>query len=513
MLSPTLKALATLTDLAPTQQRGVIDALAKLEPQLLVEMTKRCDLNDDMMSALVRAAPSYHLDGLLARLTPNEILRNAAVEAHGAAPATVVWLARHGHLDQAVDLAARVQPEKAEFVAERWEHAVGEQLPDQIRAALVDASLTRTGPPPKLSEMSDWEQDEALRQREAENDARRGRTWRLLEPSPAMWIQLACEGKHAAQVRSILLEYAQTLADEVLLACAPEVTGERLRMGDDELLAASFAGVRLERTADHVRRWPRLRELIPDQLDRVVREAIEDGWTPTGEKYSGPSWSEIKGLAELTDDPTLLADAATALGTGSPPTYRRPRSKTDPAEQWYSDRSEAAGALAANPCTPPGSLLAAIAALDSLALEKIIQQGDEHLANACRERLADLERARTASDPDIVVVPSDSELAHLSDPVGELRRHLRYLRGRAAQREATSEGILRSRYTTPELLRDLPAYLVLSSHDQATTVATMIAETCSDEPDRWARLTAIFESKPGKGPSFGAWLDRLTAAQ
>lgn len=506
MKSPALSALARMTDLSTVQQRGMIQALATLEPYLLVEVAEREDLDEDSHACMVRASPTYLLTDILDRLPPDLSLLETAVDAHGATPDLVLLCGQRGWLDRAADLAMRIDPRAAESVANRWARGVGDPLPNRIRSALVHAALTETEPRPEIDGMSEWDRKEALERLRVEEEARESRAWRLLEPAPDLWTDLTRDSEHGIRVQRILLERAGALPDEALLACLPEITGDHLRDSKSEL----FAGIRLHIAGERVRRWPRLRELIPDDLRRVVREAVDDGWTPAGSRYTGPNWKALAAVAELSDDHGLLTDAANALNADNP--WTNSRAHQDLAERWHDERADAAAALAANPSMSVEAMIAALDGLDEQALERIVSRAQSAVADACHSRLAKLRREAAARVPNIVQVPTDDDLVLLPDPAGELRNHLRYLRGRASQRDATREALLRSRFATPDVLRALPAYLVLDSPDQAEQVAGMIAESCADHSERWSSLPGLYESPPGKTLTFGAWLDRLTTA-
>ncbi|WP_410621805.1 hypothetical protein [Amycolatopsis sp. cmx-8-4] len=105
-----------------------------------------------------------------------------------------------------------------------------------------------------MTELSNWERQELIKQLAGEERRRARAAWRVLEPAPELWEPLARDGDDAPHVRRILLDSAEQLTDAVLMACLPAVTGDRLR-DDDDLMA----GVRLTLASDLVRRWPRLR--------------------------------------------------------------------------------------------------------------------------------------------------------------------------------------------------------------------------------------------------------------
>jgi hypothetical protein len=178
--------------------------------------------------------------------------------------------------------------------------------------------LTEREPPPDVASMTDWEQREALERLDQERAERAQIAWSLLEGHPQLWAALARDGEHATPIRWILLEHPDELTDEVLLACIPEVISERLR---DVTYAKYVHGVRLRGAAEHVRRWPRLRQIAAEELRGLVREVVDGGWTPL-ERCIGPEWEAIAALAELSDDVQLLTNTVAALRTAEPATYQ-----------------------------------------------------------------------------------------------------------------------------------------------------------------------------------------------
>lgn len=235
----------------------------------------------------------------------------------------------------------------------------------------------------------------------------------------------------------------------------------------------------------------------------MLREVVEDGWTPRGSSYFGPHWKSLAAVAELADDADLLADAVAALQADNPWIQRPNREE---AARWATERAEAAAALAANPHTPRQAIIGVLPALDEATLAQILPQVTESTADAVQERLARLQEAAASREVKIVKVPDDDELSRLPDPTEELKRHLRHLRGRAKQRDATCDALLRSAFTDDDLLRALPAKRVLNSPEQAERVARMISEACGDQPGRWTALPTHSASQSG---TFGQWLDQL----
>lgn len=220
-------------------------------------------------------------------------------------------------------------------------------------------------------------------------------------------------------------------------------------------------------------------------------------------------------MGELTDNPDYLASAAGAVKAAEPP-IERPFPSRRPADvnRWYELRADAVAALARNPHTPAVCLTDAVAVLDERAVTAILNQSPPADLDAlCRRRIQELDEiAARNRPPQPVEVPPDDDLAKLTDPAAELTTHLRHLRSRAAQRDVTIAGLLQSRYASPEILRALPAYRILDSADKAALVATMIADSCGDDPARWQTLATLCQTTPDKKTTFGRWLDSLSDA-
>lgn len=377
-------------------------------------------------------------------------------------------------------------------------------MPTSVRLALVDAALTEREPRPDFRSMSERERSKALERLGEEETARAQVAWSLLEAHPQQWVSLARGGEHALQIRRILLEYPDELTDEVLLACIPEVISEQLR--DVEYLH----GARLCGAAEYVRRWPRLRQIAAEELRGLVRDVVDGGWTPSG-RYSGPEWESITALAELSDDVQLLSDAVAAIRTAEPSNYRT-RDK-EGLDDWHGGRANAVAALAANSHVPRSELIVLLPALDECGLDAIHQHSDGELRAASAAKLARVRQTAEERRPKLIEVPNDDELAVHDDPVAVLRTHVKYLNARAAQRDLTIDGLLRSRFTTPEILRTLPAARVLDAAEQADQVAELLANVCGDDYQCWNTLPALLDPPPARTVTFGAWLDRLTPAE
>jgi hypothetical protein len=497
MEAAVLAALARRPGLSVVQLRGVLGTVATLAPGLIADLSDRDDLDDELRGEIIRRAPRHRVVDVLGRWPAAPEWVDVVLAAHGAFPELVMYCDGQGWEGLAVETASQVDVEDVDHVEERWIRTRG-PLPSAVRIALVHAALTERMPRPRLTEMSEWERREAMERLSHEEDRRQRIAWHLLEPAPELWEELAREGKHAMHVRRILLERPEKLADKVLLACLPAVTNDNLRDGDD-----LFAGIRLTEAADCVRRRPRLCDIAAAELKRLVREAVEDGWTPTG-RFTG--WKEITALAELTDDPALLVDAVTATRNAAEPNSTRQHGEKEPS--WSEERAATVAALTANPATPRNELTALLPALDEAALLAVTRHSGGDLQAAACARLAKL-REEEARHPTLIQIPSDEELADLDDPAEELRTHLKHLRTRAEQRDTTCEGLLRSRFTTPSILRDLPAHRVLESREQADLTARMIAETCGDNLTRWNGIAAHLDPPPRKAVTFGAWLDGL----
>lgn len=520
-----IEALVRRDALTNEAVRGLIPIMASIAPERLPDLADRPDLDDASRAELLRAARPYEVTEMLDRWPPNVELVDLAVLVHGSSPRLVAYCGAQGWVAKAARLAAGVRPEEATAVPARWEDQVGYPVPPEVRLALLDAAVVdRSGPTPDFSSMMDWERRDFFEQVEREEEAETRRVWHLIEAVPELWTELAREGRHAVVVRAVLLDRRADLPDDVLIACLPTITHDALRSGtEDDRLRPWRAGLRLSSTASYVRRRPRIRAIAPDALRRVVREAVEDGWTPRDRILRQPDWPAIAGLAVLTDDADLLAAAAAAATAGAATaTARAATARNHPAEpsrpslpdtaDWSAERAEAVVALVDNPATPRAALVALVPTLDKRTLNLILERGESELADACHAQLERLRRDAEARRPRLVAVPSDDELARTADPVAELRGHLRHLRASAAQRDLTADGLLRSRYTTPELLRAVPARHVLACSARAGQVADIIIEACGDDLDRWQALGSWTGTKPPPTMTFDAWLERLGAA-
>ncbi len=496
-------ALARLRSLSAAQVRGVVTAVARSQPRLLVELAGRNDLDDGLREYLVREAPSYLVVELLGDWALDPGLVRAAVEVHGPLPDLVAWCGAHGWMELACELAGCVEWTSVRSVAFRWSRVVDEEMPSSVRLALVDAALTEREPPPDVMSMSEWERREVLERLDQERTERAETAWSLLEQHPQLWASSARDGAHAMLIRRILLKYPHELTDEALLACIPEVISEKLR--DAEYLQ----GERLCVAARHLRRWARLRQLAADELRGLVHEVVDGGWTPV-DRYIGPEWRAIAALAELSEDVQLLTDTVAVLRTAEPSDHQ-PRDRERLA-QWHDERVTALAVLTTNSRVPRAELIAWLPTLDERALEVIHQNSEGELRAASAAQLARVRQAAEEQRPKLIEVPNDDELVEHDDPAAVLCTHVKYLKARAAQRDVTIDGLLRSRFTTPEILRVLPAAGVLDAAEQADQVAELLATACGDDQQRWGMLPALLDPPPKRTVTFGAWLDRLTPA-
>lgn len=340
MESPVLTALVRAPELSRPQLQGVITTITTLAPAQVVDLADRGDLDDELRAEILRRAPRYRVVDVLGRWPAAPALLQVAADAHGAFADLVLYCEEHGWRDRATELASQVVVDEVDHLAARWTRTRG-PLPAAIRIALVHAALTETAPRPRLTEMSEWERRNAMEQLAQERNRRVRKAWQLLEPAPELWEQFARDGNDARHVRRVLLDHAEQLTDDVLLACLPEVTNDDLRDGDD-----LFAGVRLSQAAARVRRWPRLRDIAAPELSRVVREAVEDGWAPDG-RFT--HWTGIAALAELSADTALLSDAVVATRNTTKPNYLSRDRQDEPS--WEEERADAVAALTVNSAT------------------------------------------------------------------------------------------------------------------------------------------------------------------
>jgi hypothetical protein len=91
-------------------------------------------------------------------------------------------------------------------------------------------------------------------------------------------------------------------------------------------------------------------------------------------------------------------------------------------------------------------------------------------------------------------------------------RSLKILDGEKALAVETTKRLFTTGALSLDLLACYPIPIPFpcqNSHEQAHQVATMIVETCADDPQRWAALPRRSELAPGKSLTFGAWLNGL----
>jgi hypothetical protein len=162
-----------------------------------------------------------------------------------------------------------------------------------------------------------------------------------------------------------------------------------------------------------------------------------------------------------------------------------------------------------NSHVPRSELIALLSTLDEGGLDAIHQHSDGELKAESAAQLARVRQAAEERRPKLVEVPSDDDLAEHEDPTAVLRTHLKHLKARAAQRDVTIDGLLRSRFTTPEILRALPATRVLDAAEQADQVAELLASACGDDQRCWSALPALADPPSARTTTFAAWLARL----
>lgn len=496
-----IRALVDSDGLSADQLWGVITVASKLEPAVLPVLAARTDLDFELRAHLLQAS-QYGIVDLLDMWPPDPELVVTAAEAHGPTSALVVYCGVHGWDDLAASLAGQLDWHDVTYIGQRWAERTGTETPATVRVALAHAALTNREPRPDLESMSEWERQEALERLEEEHAARDRAAWSVIEPEPQLWESLVHDEQHGGRFQQILLEHADELTDEVLLACRPQVLSEGLR-GHEYV-----QGLRLQRAAEFALRWPRLRVIAQPDLDLLVREVTDAGWTPS-RKYGGPDWPAIAGLAQIHDDQKLLTSCVDAIRSAKPPTndYR----DREREQRWSEERASTLATLAANPRVPRDALIGLVTVLDERSLDAVREHSDGELRAACGKQLDRLRLAAEARQPKMIAVPDDDELSGHHDPGSVLQTHLKNLKHRAAQRDVTIDGLLRSRFTTAEILRALPAFRVLDCPEQAAQVARIIIDACDGDHDRWSALPAHCDPLPDRKITFGAWLDRLAS--
>ncbi|RSD13560.1 hypothetical protein [Amycolatopsis eburnea] len=492
-----LGALAGIPSLSESQLSGVITTLATMRPHLLRQVALRDDLTDETRLRLVEVAEGYLVVDLLELLPADPGLIDAAARHPRELPGLIGLCGKRGWDGKAIELAGGVEAAEVGSVATRWSRAVGSELPEPLVVALVNSALTDRGEPPELEGLNRWEHNRLMERLRTEREQREQAAWSLLEERPAVWRVLVA-GPHGETVRRMLLERAGTLSDELLMACLPVVTRDFGAGGK------YVQGIRLQSAADHVRRWPRLRQIAAVPLAEFVRDVVARGWEPVS-RYSGPDWDDIAALAELTDDGDLLRSVVVSIRESCRGSDRDRALSAKDADV----RASAIELLVANPRTPRDALLDLVPLLDEPSLLAVERRSEDELTSASRSRREQLAWQAQTKKPPLIRVPTDAELAGEQDPAAILAGHLRNLRGRAAQRDLTTAGLLQSRYSTPELLRALPARQVLDSPGQVKQVAKMIAEVCGDDEKSWLSLASVSDENISRTLAFGKWLDGL----
>ncbi len=363
--------------------------------------------------------------------------------------------------------------------------------------ALVNSALTDRGERPELEGLDRWQRNRLVERLRAEQEQRERAAWSVLEDRPAVWRALTV-GPHGDTIRQILLERVGALSDELLMTCLPVVTRD---FGSS---SEYVQGIRLQSAADHVRRWPRLKRIAAVLLAEFVRDVVANGWQPV-RRYGGPDWDDIAALAELTDDSDLLRSVVVSVRESCSSSDRDRVFSPKDAEV----RADAIEMLVANPQTPRDALLDLVRLLDEPSLVAVERRSEGELNSASRARREQLTKSSSTKKPMLVPVPTDAEFAGEQDPAASLAGHLLSLRSRAEQRDLTTTGLLQSRYTTPELLRALPARQVLDSPGKVRLVAEMVAEVCGDVEKSWSSLAAIHDESVPRALTFGKWLDQL----
>ena len=507
---PVWVELARRPGLSLVQQRAVAERLAAAGAgELALEFFERGDVADEVRALLIQQTRSrYWATRLLTCSRATEEHVRVAARTHGPSPDFVLAAARHGFLDAAEEIAAKLTHGDAALVQVQW-RTDGPESPmaRALRERLLAAALADKPQVEKIQSMSGQRLEDVERQK-AVFDNWRNDIWTLLEPEPELWLPLARHPEYGQTIQVVLLDQVADPSDDVLFACMPLITGEWFGDRKDVF----WAGVRLAVVAERVRQLPRVREIASQDLQRVVREVLAGGWTPEAAVADG-AWNAIEGFAALCDDPQLLNQAVDAVAAATLE-WDKDTSKRLP--QWEEQRSKAAEALTANPATPIAAVIRLLPMLSEAALRSHLGHADPAVRAAARDELT--HRAQVSSqaqlqEPAFPRVPSDEELDHEPDPRAVLASFLPLLRGRAAQRDAICEQLLASRHTDPSVLRALPAARVLTSQRQAPLVVQMIVEACGDDPARWQALHAVLDPLPSVSVTFGKLIETISAAR
>ncbi|MFD5521566.1 hypothetical protein [Streptomyces sp. NPDC127066] len=492
-LEPLWEALVDAPSLSPSQQRVLAELVAQRGgTETATRFFTRADVTAETRAHLIRETYDRQLiKAVLATPVATTETLLIAADKLGAETVLIEVARTRWDLQEAqLLLVERLDHASARRVAESWGYAGHE-----LRTALIDAAVRDS--PPELEESVVFDT-----RRKAEQDAWVAKVkawhddiWVLLsaESAKGLWPELIARGRdHESTdlIVNFLLSRAKDLTDEILWACLRLAFADDAPESDPDLRGWE-AWLKLERIATIVKRHPRalvlhgivLRPRVAALTAAAVADLREKG-------ISNGDWSHFESVAAVCTSPEVLDDVASLVSTAVRPSWQRGE-RPDP--EWATSRTKAADALAMNPLLPSGALALLAPLLSSAAAARFVLHPDEQVRKAAEEVVAQAigkmrsERpdARTSrKEPERRSVPLDDVLAESGDPQAELAAFLP-LKGPAAYKRQVAEAIAASRFADADLLRQLPAPIVLGSTAQASEVAQLLQRELDDNANAW----------------------------
>jgi hypothetical protein len=520
-LEPVWVALVDAPSLSPAQQRTVAEIVAhRGDPATAARFFARPDVTAETRALLIREAYDRQLiKAVLATpVVTTEALLIAAEKLGAETVLTEVARTRWDLQEAQLLLVKRLDHAAARRVAEAWTY-----FGPELRIALIDAAVRDKPQDLEHGVASDSgskaERDAWMAQVESwHNDV-----WALLSAQPAesLWPELIARspGHDSDQlIVNMILARAEELPDRTLLACLKQAFPKADPEPDPDLRGWA-ARLELERLADIVSRHPRALALHGPVLRPLTRSLAVAGvaeWRKKG--ISKWEWSTFESLAAVCTDPEVLSDAAECLATATLPSWQRDR-RPDP--DWGIGRSKAADALAGNPLLPSDALALIAPWLGPATAARFTQHPNEQVREAVERTVAQAVSKTEPVQRDVrppskeakrPTLPSDDALAESGDPRSELASYLP-LKGPAAHKRQIAQAIIESRFADADLLRELPAALVLTSASHAPGVATLLQEELGDNPQMWDTFAGkVSRMAPNATKSLTALIEEARAS-
>lgn len=521
--------LADTAPLSPPAVRQVAEALAidaTASAATIRSFFDRPDLEAESRRLLIASAPATVCAQLLESPYINPSLAAAALGAHPQSTEVLAACAGSRHtatlmpehlralpIPTLVEIAHAIRYSGYRTLAEAILEVVAESSPDN---AAIEAQFEVSAEPGARLDVSGLLS--AIRHAH--------KTWQdnvytvLLATDHNTWPALAKKADpQGSAVRTALLECAERLSDEALMACLPDLINPTHNWGDDEEIdeidGQRFGVSRRLAALNRARKFPRFREIAGEQFAEVLSQAISLGWTPQARDQGFERWDELHAVAFFTQDPALIGTLAKFT---RPPTESRK----------YLDRLDwRAGAgrrtllrlLLENTAVTDTTRTEILdtASTDDLRAVARDEATDEHVRaainQALRTREQSTERALVAQLESRYPLPDDDELAADGDPQAALLALIRNTRqAPTARRGAALDHILASRHLTEEIAWHLPAARLLDHAEYGPRLAQELAELCGAAEERWQRLRS--QASPSLSPNLSAYklIERITKA-